>query len=212
MLLSMEDTVQLVIAADDPLARAGLAAILALLPGCSVAAQGNREMLFDAAAGMADIPVDVIVWDVGWETADRDDEEPFGASVPVLALVADDEGAARAWRAGCRGVLSRRADEEQLAAALSSVAAGLMVLTPSLAAVLTKGDGVGDTSLADLTPRESEVLLLLAEGLTNKAIAQRLSISDHTIKFHVNAILSKLNAQSRTDAVVRATRMGLISL
>jgi two-component system, NarL family, nitrate/nitrite response regulator NarL len=56
------------------------------------------------------------------------------------------------------------------------------------------------------------VLRLLAEGLTNKAIAQRLEISDHTVKFHVNAILGKLNAQSRTDAVVRATRRGWLSL
>ncbi|MBI1880571.1 MAG: response regulator transcription factor, partial [Chloroflexi bacterium] len=63
-----------------------------------------------------------------------------------------------------------------------------------------------------LTPRELEVLQLLAEGLPNKAIARRLDISDHTVKFHVNAILSKLSAQSRTDAVVRATRLGLILL
>jgi DNA-binding NarL/FixJ family response regulator len=64
----------------------------------------------------------------------------------------------------------------------------------------------------ELTPRESEVLYLLAEGLTNKAIAHRLEISDHTVKFHVNAILGKLNAQSRTEAVVQATRLGLLLL
>ena len=57
-----------------------------------------------------------------------------------------------------------------------------------------------------------EVLTLLAEGLTNKAIAHRLTISEHTVKFHVNAIMGKLDAQSRTDAVVRATRQGLIAL
>ena len=64
----------------------------------------------------------------------------------------------------------------------------------------------------DLTPRETEVLQLLADGLTNKAIAQRLGISDHTVKFHVNAILGKLGAQSRTEAVVRATQHGLLLL
>jgi DNA-binding NarL/FixJ family response regulator len=63
-----------------------------------------------------------------------------------------------------------------------------------------------------LTPREMEVLQRLAEGLTNKAIAQELGISEHTIKFHVNAIMGKLHAQSRTEAVVRATRLGLILL
>jgi DNA-binding NarL/FixJ family response regulator len=64
----------------------------------------------------------------------------------------------------------------------------------------------------ELTPRELEVLRLLAEGLSNKAIAQQLDISDHTVKFHVNAIMSKLGAQSRTAAVVQATRLGLIVL
>jgi DNA-binding NarL/FixJ family response regulator len=64
----------------------------------------------------------------------------------------------------------------------------------------------------ELTPREREVLQLLAEGLANKAIAQQLTISEHTVKFHVNAIMSKLGAQSRTAAVVRATRLGLVVL
>ena len=63
-----------------------------------------------------------------------------------------------------------------------------------------------------LTPREQEVLQLLAEGLPNKTIADRLYISEHTVKFHVNAILSKLGAQSRTEAVVRATRLGILLL
>lgn len=60
-----------------------------------------------------------------------------------------------------------------------------------------------------LTPRELEVLQLLAQGLPNKAIAERLGVSSHTVKFHVNAILSKLGARSRTEAVVLATQMGL---
>ena len=63
-----------------------------------------------------------------------------------------------------------------------------------------------------LTPREREVLALLAEGLSNKAIADRLDISEHTAKFHVNAVLAKLGVQRRTEAVVRAARMGLVTL
>ena len=66
--------------------------------------------------------------------------------------------------------------------------------------------------MEDLTPREREVLRLLAEGLPNKAIARQLGISEHTVKFHVNAILGKLAVASRTEAVVRATRLGLIPL
>jgi DNA-binding CsgD family transcriptional regulator len=63
-----------------------------------------------------------------------------------------------------------------------------------------------------LTPREREVLALLAEGLSNKAIADRLAISEHTAKFHVNAVLAKLGVQRRTEAVVRAARLGLVTL
>ena len=73
-------------------------------------------------------------------------------------------------------------------------------------------DPATDALIEPLTPREIEVLHLLAEGMTNRAIAQRLEISEHTVKFHVNAILGKLGAQSRTDAVVRATRLGVILL
>jgi len=68
------------------------------------------------------------------------------------------------------------------------------------------------TPVEELTPRERHVLQLLAEGLPNKAIADRLGISEHTVKFHVSAIMSKLGAQSRTEAVTRAARLGLIIL
>ena len=207
----MDDPLRLIVLADDPLARAGLAALLANLPGCRVVAQGSAALLADAADGELD-PADVIVWAAGWDaTGER--EERLGAALPVLALAPGEESAAAAWALGCRGVVGRAADEEQLLAAVRAVAAGLHVFAPALArALLQDGPAAPTAAPADLTPRESQVLALVAEGLTNKAIAQRLAISDHTVKFHVNAILGKLNAQSRTDAVVRATRQGLISL
>ena len=208
----MEATLQLIAVADDPLARAGLSALLATLPGCEVVAQGTGALLFDAATGEAEIVADVIVWDTGRQSFEHDDEERLDGGLPILALVFDEEAAAVAWRLGSRGVLTRELDTDRLAAAVAAVAAGLVVVSPSLIAALTHGDAPTDESTVDLTPREVEVLALLAEGLTNKAIAYRLSISDHTVKFHVNAILTKLNAQSRTDAVVRASRLGLISL
>ena len=207
----MDEPLRLIVLADDPLARAGLAALLANLPGCRVVAQGSAALLADAADGELD-PADAIVWAVGWDaTGEREDQ--LGSALPVLALAPDEESAVAAWALGCRGVVGRAADEEQLLAAVRAVAAGLHVFAPALARALLQ-DGPADptASPADLTPRESQVLALVAEGLTNKAIAQRLAISDHTVKFHVNAILGKLNAQSRTDAVVRATRQGLLSL
>jgi DNA-binding NarL/FixJ family response regulator len=104
-------------------------------------------------------------------------------------------------------------DTDKLLTAARAVANGLVVVEPKLAsALLPAMDSDQFTPDEPLTPREMEVLQRLAEGLTNKAIAQELGISEHTIKFHVNAIMGKLHAQSRTEAVVRATRLGLILL
>jgi DNA-binding NarL/FixJ family response regulator len=92
----------------------------------------------------------------------------------------------------------------------------IAVIEPDFVAALIgevepPGDA-GQPLVEPLTPRELEVLRLMAEGLPNKGIAQRLEISEHTVKFHVNAILGKLGVESRTEAVVRATRLGLILL
>ena len=138
---------------------------------------------------------------------------------PVLILLPEHDfgaaSAAQAWQAGARGLLPRNADPAAIAAAAHSLAQGLVVLDRDVAAELLLAaapDHTADALVEPLTPREHEVLQLLAEGLTNRAIAQRLEISEHTVKFHVNAILGKLAAQSRTDAVMRATRLGLILL
>jgi DNA-binding NarL/FixJ family response regulator len=102
---------------------------------------------------------------------------------------------------------------ERLLAAIEAVYWGLIAVEPELMALLAPAGVLPELPLAEeLTPRELEVLRLLAEGLSNKAIAQQLDISDHTVKFHVNAIMKKLGAQSRTAAVVQATRLGLIVL
>jgi DNA-binding NarL/FixJ family response regulator len=103
-----------------------------------------------------------------------------------------------------------------LAAALTAVASGMVVIYTGIAdAWLPRALQAAPSlngEVEALTPREAEVLNLIAEGLPNKTIAIRLNISEHTVKFHVNAILTKLGAQSRTEAVVRATRLGLIAL
>ena len=127
----MDDPLRLIVLADDPLARAGLAALLAGLPGCRVVYQGHSEMLTDAAAGELD-PADAIVWDLGWD-ASREREERLGLALPVLALAADTESAAAAWALGCRGVVGRATDEEQLLAAVRATAVGLHALSPALA-------------------------------------------------------------------------------
>lgn len=218
---STMDDLRVLIVADDPLARAGLAALLADQPGCQVIGQvsGDTDLL-DAL----DVHrPEVIVWDLGWDPAsasstspatglerlsDLEDEAP-----PAVALLPDETHATEARIAGARGLLLRDTDAEHLVAALMAVALGLVVLDPSLAAAMSAIREQGTPLMVEeLTPRELEVLQLLAEGLPNKIIALRLDISEHTVKFHVNAILGKLGAQSRTEAVVRASRLGLILL
>jgi two-component system, NarL family, nitrate/nitrite response regulator NarL len=195
--------------ADDPLARGGLAALLAAQPGVVVAGQVASADRW--ARVLEAYAPEVVAWDLGgWPAADRPpDLERFG--IPVLALVPDEERSAEALRAGARGALFREADGPRLAAALLAVVRGLVVVDEALAEPWRRrpaGAAPADT----LTPRERETLDLLAQGLSNRAIAERLGIAERTAKFHVNAILTKLGAETRTEAVVIAARLGLIVL
>jgi len=207
------DNARVLIVANDPLTRAGLSALLNNQPGCVVVGQvaGDADLL-------AEIDVyrpDVTVWDLGWDPlAALDHLADLGNDrLPILALLADETCAANVWAAGVHGLLLRDAGIENLVAALQAIVGGLVALDPGLAqAILPTGIQSPGHLIEELTPREIEVLQLLAEGLPNKTIAHRLDISEHTVKFHVNAILSKLGAQNRTEAVVRATRLGLIIL
>ena len=183
-------------------------------------------MLLDcSASNSAHLPTqaavyrpDVVLWDLGWDPAQDLEaslaqiEDLREEGLPVVALLADDAQAPEVWASGALGLLLRDASVETLLASLQAAVRGLVVYDPSLALVPSPARDFTLVLAEDLTPRETEVLQLLADGLTNKAIAQRLGISDHTVKFHVNAILGKLGAQSRTEAVVRATRLGLLHL
>jgi two-component system, NarL family, nitrate/nitrite response regulator NarL len=205
---------RLLVTAPDPLARAGLVALLADQPQVETVGQAapDEDLL---ASSQAYQPA-VILWDLGWNPdASVDQLAKFVEELPsIVALVADEGAAAAIWASGVRGLLAREVDGTTLAAGLVAVAQGLWVLDPALAGGLTSAlaPRLDEAPVEALTPRELEVLHGLAAGLANKEIARRLEISDHTVKFHVNAILGKLGAQSRTEAVVRATRAGLIYL
>lgn len=155
---------------------------------------------------------DVIVAE--WESGDELPGELTGALPAALVVLADDpgrSGIAEALRSGTRAVLSKQASVSQIVAAIEAAAAGLVVLQPGdLDGLLMTPRSTGSTE--PLTPREIEVLGLLAEGQSNKAIAYRLGVSEHTVKFHVTSILGKLNAGSRTEAVTLGIRQGLIML
>src|SRR5499433_224601 len=135
----------------------------------------------------------------------------------VLLEGANAEDTARALRAGARAVLDRSASRNEIIAAIKAAIAGLVVVPANvtllpeapLANDLLKADGSGH---ARLTRRELEVLAAMADGASNKVIARRLGISFHTVKFHVAAILAKLDADSRTEAVAKAAQLGLVML
>jgi len=198
--------VHVLVVAPDTLARAGLTALLADQPGYEVTGSGRP-------AGTDGTPADVVVWDLGWDPKSHLEHlaDLRDAGVPVVALVPDQRSAANALGVGARGILSRDVDAGDLAAAVAAVGRGLVVLDPEITAGAWRLREHGPMPPSeDLTPREAEVLQLLAEGLHNKGIAERLQISEHTAKYHVTAILGKLGAQTRTEAVARAARLGLV--
>jgi DNA-binding NarL/FixJ family response regulator len=156
---------------------------------------------------------DVVLAD--WENGE-DFSVEIADGVPEAAWVvmADEpglSGVAEALRSGIRAVLSRHSNASQILAAIEAAAAGLVVLQPGdLDGLLVNPQPA--RLREPLTPREVEVLGMLAEGQSNKSIAHRLGISEHTVKFHVTSIMGKLNAGSRTEAVTQGIRQGLIML
>ena len=147
---------------------------------------------------------DVIIRD-GWP------EPPGPADGAPVVVLSDEPLSAHALGPGVMAVLPRSAPLVQITAALIAASAGLVTMpaasSPGIAQL-----PMDEISQEVLTPRETEVLEMLAEGLSNKEIAARLNISDHTAKFHVNSILSKLRAGTRTEAVMRGIRRGLVKI
>lgn len=213
----MDEKLRVLVVADSVLARAGLAALLDNQTGCEVMAQiaPTPQLAEDTALYQPDI----VLADLGWQAKNvlRSLAPLAEEDWPLVALLTDEADAGQAIASmvafSSFGLLMNEVDPELLLQALQTVSNGLVTLDPLLTTTIISTATITPDSLVDaLTPREDEVLQLLAQGLTNKAIAHQLGITEHTIKFHVNAIMTKLNAQSRTDAVVRATRAGLIIL
>lgn len=202
--------IRVLIKASSPVARAGLESLLDAHPDLRLVEDSGIES-----------PPDVML--VECETladpATREALEWASAGGPVVMLVRNPaaEPVAEALRAGVKAVLANRADAPEIAAAIEAAAAGLVVLDSASAETLLRAPspaaGAPANTLAEpLTPREVEVLRLVAAGLGNKEIAARLEISEHTAKFHVASILGKLGAASRTEAVTLGIRHGLIMI
>jgi len=141
-------------------------------------------------------------------------QESGALTATRLALLTDDATPTfvnRALRAGVRGILPVEVDGNQLSAAIRAIAQGLVVLYPSEVRVSRNAEAE-DILIEPLTPREREVLQMLGQGQSNKEIARRLKISEHTAKFHVASVLGKLGASTRAEAVSVGMRRGLILL
>jgi DNA-binding NarL/FixJ family response regulator len=212
------------VAANDLIVRAGLESIIRASPDLSVV--GIASDINTLAALIAAHSPDVVLMEL-----EIQDDEPVpeklvvlnavATSVPAIVVLADDlqvDWTIEALRLGIRAVLPRSATAQEILHTVMTAAAGLVVLhqdiVDALLSVLPSiGRPVDDAApVQALTSREIEVLGMLAEGLGNKAIARRLGISEHTVKFHVSSIFTKLNASSRTEAVTLGARQGLIML
>ncbi len=180
------------VVASSPVVRAGL------------------ETMLSPALVLADEDADVVVVDVEeWDDDSISEWMAFGA--PVVALLPDLSEAPVFLRSGVRAVLPRNAEGRELLAAVEAVAAGLVVASAAGIEQLL-GPARPRAAAIALTPREVEVLRLLADGEGNKQIAWRLGITEHTVKFHVASILTKLNAGTRTEAVAIGIRQGIVML
>ncbi len=201
------EALRVLLVGEDPLARGALRSRLSEDPDVSIVAELGFDGLLAPAVLSAD--AEALLWDLGVGSTDL--VLPVKPPVPFVALVADVESARQAVRGGARGVVLRDGDPDRMATALRAAVDGLVAVDDRLSAALLLGSQE-QIVVEALTPREQEVLEWLAEGLSNRQIAKRLSISEHTVKFHIGAVLAKLDASSRTEAVVRGARAGLLVL
>jgi DNA-binding NarL/FixJ family response regulator len=211
--------IRVLIVAASPLILAGLQSLLA---DSGVDIVGSAADLESLAKQLDDLEPDVLLVETSAEARqafvdEMAGEEIFrGYPVVVLAQSMPPGWASEALRAGVRAVLPSEVSAEQLRAALEAAAVGLVVVHPSEVSAVLPAPAALASPVRELpeplTPREREVLQMISAGLGNKEIAGRLSISDHTVKFHVASILGKLGASSRTEAVSIGIRHGLVLL
>jgi DNA-binding NarL/FixJ family response regulator len=220
-----DDGVRVVLADDQRLVRESLATLLGLLDGIELLATACDGE--EALALTAEHDPDVVLMDLrmprmdGIEATSRLRERHPKVRVIALTTYADDESVLGALRAGARGYLTKDASSQDIHAAILSVAAGDAALDPAVqchVVAALAGDGAraaepGASTTPqlpdDLTPREAEVLALIAEGLTNAEIAERLVVSPTTIKSHINHLFAKAGLRDRTQAVNYAYRTGI---
>jgi len=205
--------IRLVIAAGSAIVRAGLQSVGASAREIEVV---GASSLAGLAAAIDQHQPDAVLAAVE-QHQDEPPEELIALAAregaPAIVVLAPDlqpAWTAEALRAGMRAVLPGDLGTREIVAAIEAAAAGLVVLHPQDLAVVAAERSAPNGVVQALSPRELQVLAMLAEGVANKTIAWKLGISEHTVKFHVASIMAKLNAGTRTEAVTQGIRRGLI--
>jgi len=212
--LTMAD-LRVLIVSPSPLARGGLAALLESMAGMKLVGSGGVS---EAASLAGQLLPDVVLLDVGdGELEELDAIARLATAqpgLPIVALAGEHGELAQALAFGASALLPVAVDPETLAAALVASARGLVsIQRQEIATLLPRDERIEpqvNAPTESLTPRELEVLQLMARGFTNRQIGVRLQISEHTVKFHAGAVLGKLNAHSRAEAVARSIGLGWI--
>ncbi|MFG2949248.1 response regulator [Streptomyces adustus] len=209
----MTDTpIRLLLADDHPVVRAGLRAVLETEAGMTVVAEAATAEAAITRAAQGDI--DVVLMDLqfgkgmnGAQATAAITARPGAPRVVIVTTYDTDADTLPAIEAGATGYLLKDAPPEDLAAAVRTAATGRTTLAPAVADRLMNRLRTPGTAV---TRRESEVLALVAEGLSNQAIGARLHLTEGTVKSHLARIYTKLGVDSRTAAVATATELGLI--
>lgn len=212
-----EPVVRVVLADDHPVVRAGLAALLGSLPGIEVAgvAATGREAVRAVVTTRPDVAVlDLQMPDLDGFAATREIARAApSVAVLVLTMFEDDDSLFAALRAGARGYLVKGAEQDEIARAIRAVAAGEAIFGPGIARRVLSFFAAPPPATAapfpQLTTREREILDLLAAGLSNAAIADRLTLAPKTVANNVSAIFTKLHVTDRPAAIVQARNAGL---
>ncbi|HRN68960.1 MAG TPA: response regulator transcription factor [Promineifilum sp.] len=218
----MSETIRLLLADDHAVVRSGLRLLLEAQPDLAII--GEAENGEEAIRRTAELRPDVVLMDIempgmnGIEAARRIKAQSPGTSVLALTMYEDDQYFFEMLRAGASGYVPKRAAPDELASAIRAVSRGEVFIHPSLAGRLVqdylqrRDVEVQEQPTGDLTPREQEVLTLIAQGLSNNEIADQLVISAKTVDRHRENIMRKLNLHNRVDLVKYALRKGLIDL
>lgn len=212
-----QEPISLYIVDDHTLFRDGLRALFSSIPDMEIvgeAADGEQ-----ALQGVVDTLPDVVLMDVqmegvnGIEATRRIVRTAPHVGVIVVTMMETDDTVFAAMRAGARGYVLKGADQEEMLRTIRAVAAGEALFGPAIAERLVgffaSLEPAGSEAFPELTPREIEVLGLIAKGFNNKRIAGQLVISPKTVRNHVSNILSKLQVADRAEAIIRARQAGL---